>query len=211
VTRTAALAAAIEATRTEIRSKHPDVPDVVVTIAAGSTGRTGVTYGHFAQARWVDVAGQEQLHELFVGGEGLQRGPLATLGTLLHEAAHGLGAARGIQNTSRQGRYHNARFRTLADELGIDVTHSPSQGWSTTTVPATTAEQYAPQLAQLRAAITAYRRAEAGGRARTSSNNPIALTCDCGRRIRAAAAVVAQGPITCGLCQTPFSAAQEDS
>jgi hypothetical protein len=30
------------------------------------------------------------------------------LGTLLHEAAHGLAQARSIQDTSRQGRYHTA-------------------------------------------------------------------------------------------------------
>ena len=43
---------------------------------------------------------------MLVSGEGLQRGPTDVLGTLLHEAAHGLAQARSIQDTSRQGRYH---------------------------------------------------------------------------------------------------------
>jgi hypothetical protein len=43
------------------------------------------------------------------------------LGILLPEAAHAIADRRGIKDTSRQGRYHNARFRTLADEVGLEV------------------------------------------------------------------------------------------
>jgi hypothetical protein len=35
----------------------------------------------------------------------------------VHEAAHGLANTRGVKDTSRQGRYHNKRFRALAEEL----------------------------------------------------------------------------------------------
>jgi hypothetical protein len=69
---------------------------------------------------------------VLVSGEGLQRGPVAVLGTLLHEAAHGLACARCIQDTSRQGRYHNRRYATLARELGLDVAHMQPIGWSAT-------------------------------------------------------------------------------
>jgi hypothetical protein len=48
------------------------------------------------------------------------------LDTELHEAAHGLAAARGIQDTSRQGRYRNARYRGLAEELGLAAGHAGS-------------------------------------------------------------------------------------
>ena len=37
------------------------------------------------------------------------RTPADVLDTLLHEAAHALAAARGIKDTSRQGRYHNKK------------------------------------------------------------------------------------------------------
>ena len=63
-----------------------------------------------------------RLPEVFVGGEGLARGPADVLGTLLHEAAHALAHVRGIKDTSRQGRWHNARFKALAEELGTEVT-----------------------------------------------------------------------------------------
>jgi hypothetical protein len=37
------------------------------------------------------------------------------LENLLHMAAHGLAAARGISDTSRRGQYHNKKDRELAE------------------------------------------------------------------------------------------------
>jgi hypothetical protein len=150
--------------------------------------------------------------ELFVGGQGLRRGARGVLGTLLHEAAHGLAAARGIADTSRQGRYHNRRFAALAAELAITVAPDRTRGWSATSVPDGTAAHYAAELAQLSEAITAYRRAEGTGPGKpTSQNNPPA-TCGCtpARRIRLARAVLAAGPILCGICQHEFTIDEPD-
>ena len=69
-----------------------------------------------------------------ISGEGLRRTPRDVLGTLLHEAAHALADARGIKDTSRQGRYHNTKFKMLAEELGLTVDHDPTIGWSVTTI-----------------------------------------------------------------------------
>ena len=69
------------------------------------------------------------------------------LGTLLHEAAHALADARGITDTSRQGRYHNKKYALLAAELGLDVAEDSRFGWTVTTVPDATAGRYATQLA----------------------------------------------------------------
>jgi hypothetical protein len=70
-------------------------------------------------------------------------------GTLLHEAAHAIAHVRGAKDTSRQGRRHNARFKTLAEELGITVTKDPRTGWSPTTLPEATRSQYATTIAAL--------------------------------------------------------------
>jgi hypothetical protein len=66
--------------------------------------------GHFAAGRWqlTSPDARTDRPEVLVSGEGLQRSPVDVLGTLLHEAAHGLAYARKISDTSRQGRYHNA-------------------------------------------------------------------------------------------------------
>jgi hypothetical protein len=78
-------------------------------VASGSEGKR-VNWGHFAPHRW-QVNGADR-HEVLVGGEGLQRGPTEVLGTLLHEAAHGLAQTRSIQDTSRGGRYTTAATRS---------------------------------------------------------------------------------------------------
>ena len=90
---------------------------------------------------------------------------------------------RKIQDTSRQGRFHNGRFRALAGELGLDVAKTGSIGWSATTVPDATAALYRGELRRLEAALVAYRHVEGGGRGgRASNNNGVAARCGCGRR-----------------------------
>jgi hypothetical protein len=146
------LVTALERTWEDIRRHHPDVPPVVVAIGSGTLReRAGqVRLGHFAAGRW--HAEGHELPELFVGGEGLERGANELLGTLLHEAAHGLASARGVQDTSRQGRYHSGRYRALAQELGLEVKRTGSIGWSDTTVLPETERRYRAALHRLSAA-----------------------------------------------------------
>jgi hypothetical protein len=202
------LVAAMEHTWHTIRTHHPDVPDAVLVVASGAEGKR-LNLGHFAPHRG-HVNGADR-HEVLVGGEGLQRGPVEVLGTLLHEAAHGLGQARGVQDTSRQGRYHNRRYATLAGELGLQVASVQPIGWSATTVPDTTAAAYAGPLEDLAAALVLWRRQEhrlgPGGRSR----NLLAATCGCGRRIRVAKTTLAQAPILCSLCSQPFQPNDQDN
>jgi hypothetical protein len=199
------LVTALDRTWAAIMARHPDVPAVVIALGSGS-GQRRLKLGHFAPERW--QRGEGRVPELFIGGEGLARGAGPVLGTLLHEAAHGVAATRGIQDTSRQGRFHNTRYKALAEELGITVEKDGSIGWSKTTVPDATAALYRAELARLDKALVAWRHADGAGRGgRTNSNNGVAALCGCGRRIRVAESVLEAGPITCGLCGSDFEAA----
>jgi len=128
---TAGLVEAIESTWKAIQKNHHDVPEVVVTIGAGSKAM-GLVLGHFAANRW--EAGEDEkartIHELFVSGEGLQRGAADVLGTLLHEAAHAAAETRKIKDTSRQGRYHNAKFKAIGEEFGLSLSCDKTIGWA---------------------------------------------------------------------------------
>jgi hypothetical protein len=201
------LVAALEHTWQTIRTHHPELPQAVLVVASGAEGKR-LNLGHFAPHRW-QVNGADR-HEVLVGGEGLRRGPLEVLGTLLHEAAHGLGQARGVQDTSRQGRYHNRRYATLARELGLEVASVQPIGWSATTVPDTTAAAYAGQLQELQAALVLWRRQEHRLGAGPRSRNLLAATCGCGRRIRVAKATLAEAPILCSSCAQPFQPDDQD-
>jgi len=84
---------ALEQAWADIRKHNPDLPPAVVVLGAGSIGAPAgsLKLGHFAAMRWAENSSDGQrLAEVFVGGEGLVRGPAEVLGTLLHEAAHAL-------------------------------------------------------------------------------------------------------------------------
>jgi hypothetical protein len=98
-----------------IQSRHPETPEVIITVASGDRHRK---LGHFSPDRW-EVLDEGERPEVLIGAEGLKRLPTDVLGTLLHEAAHGLAHVRGIKDTSRRGHYHNGRFREMAMELGL--------------------------------------------------------------------------------------------
>ncbi len=195
--------AALERAWQQIRAYHPELPQVVVIVAAGGeTARGLFKWGHFAAGRW-HVAGANR-PEVLVGGEGLQRPTREVLGTLVHEAAHGLAHARRVQDTSRQGRYHNRRYADLAVELGLQVDHDQRIGWSITRLGDVTATSYAATLADLEAALVLWRHAETPSRRTSSSRNLLACACGCGRRIRVARNTLEQAPIVCGACDGLF-------
>jgi curved DNA-binding protein CbpA len=192
----------LEDTWLAIRARHPEIPAVVIIIASGTDGRQAL-WGHHAPGRW--VTGTQARTEIMISGEGLHRGAVSVLGTLLHEAAHALAAARSIKDTSRQGRYHNKQFKAHAEELGITVEFDTRIGWSPTTVLDTAAAAYARQLQALEDALTLWRLDETltPGTPRRSTNL-IAATCPCGRKIRVAASTLAEAPITCQACGGKF-------
>lgn len=221
---TESLVGALSDTWRAIQARHPDVPDVVLTLGSGTGGRrTATKWGHFAGRRWIRTvpAGAEEtvgdehqaqpeqhVHELFVGGEGLVRGPVEVLGTLLHEAAHALAEARGIADTSGGGRYHNLKFKQLAEQLGLAVTEAAARGWASTTVPEATAAAYEPQIDALAAAITAHRAPEPTRPAGTpATGRMLAAVCGCTppRRFRIAKGVFDLGGITCNECDQQFT------
>ena len=201
----AVLVAALEHAWQQIRNRHPDLPAVQIVIGQGSGHRGGLLLGQLAPERWQPISHSGGLvHELLVGGEGLARGAEDVLTTLLHEAAHVLALTRGIADTSRDGRYHNQRYRQLAHELGLDVKRDAQLGFSTTTLTALTRARYQPAIGAIADAITLHRRPEPPA---TMGRNLSVAVCACPRRIRVAPGTLRAGAITCAICQQPFSTA----
>lgn len=194
----------LEDTWTAIRRQHGEIPPVVIIIASG-TGTRQARWGHHAPGRWHHTGTEHA--EVMISGEGLRRTPPEVLATLLHEAAHALAHARGITDTSRQGRYHNRKYALLAAELGLEVKEGSQFGWTITTVPAGTARRYETQLTALAAAMTIWREAEHIPGTKKRDTNLIAAACPCGRKIRAAASTLKEAPIRCEACDGSFEPA----
>lgn len=201
------MVAALEGAWAAIQARHPEVPAAVIVLGAGSGTGAGLKLGHFAAMRWrhADPAGEDSgaLPEVFVGGEGLARGPGDVLATLLREAAHALAHVREVKDTSRQGRWHNAKFKALAEELGIEVTKDPRLGWSPTSIPEATRADFAHVVDELRRALRTHRSVEVAATGKASTPTPPA-TCGCGRRIRISRSALSEGPIVCGTCDSEF-------
>jgi hypothetical protein len=195
------LVRALEDTWHTITTRHPQIPPAVIIIASGTEGKHP-KWGHHAPERW--RVNDDDRTEIMVSGEGLQRTPRQVLGTLLHEAAHALAYTRGIKDTSRQGRYHNKKYAQLAEELGIDIAKDDKLGWTITSVPNSTIEDYADEIHTLSTAMTLWRRAEITGGTTKRNSNLIAATCPCGRTIRIAKSTLEDAPVICGACGSEF-------
>ena len=100
---------------------------------------------------------REVYGEILLAGESLERGAVGTLGTILHELVHAYCDANDIKDTSNGHRYHNTKFKDKAEEFGLEIEKADTIGWSVTTVPQSTQEKYAAEIAELEAAISVHR------------------------------------------------------
>lgn len=233
------IVAALERVWDLIRANHPDLPAVVIVTGSGMVGPP--RWGHFRADGWTErtekgAALDLVIGEMFVAGETLARGADHTVETMLHEAAHVLAQVRGIKDTSRQGRWHNQRFRRLAEELGLEYPKEsahPRVGFSECLMTPGTREEYAQVIEDLDRAIrltialpeflaTAPEGGEShgageyihhGGRkprqpGATPTTNNLKAVCGCPtpRIIRASRKVLEEGDIVCGKCRESFKA-----
>lgn len=194
------LVSGLEIAYDQIRVEHIEVPPAVIVISSSAT-----KYGHYAVGRWqLGQHGTEDarlMSEIMMGAEGLRREPRQVLATLIHEAAHGLAHARGIKDTSRDGKYHNKRFRDLAEELGLQVESDKTRGHTKTSLP----ENEFPELVDmLTPKLVAWRNFEQVTKSTTDRDKRVSLNCRCPRNIQVRKSVEAQGLILCGKCGDAF-------
>jgi hypothetical protein len=219
-----------------IRQNHPELPDAVIVTGMGANPG-GLKWGHFRAEGWEVVRTEGaalRLNEMFMAGETLAKGALQVLQTMLHEGAHTLARVRDIQDTSRQHRWHNAKFRTLAEEMGLEYTHGQADkalGFSAVTLTEATKAEYADLIEELDREISlvvslpgwlgglggllgGLNGDPLGGdgvkgrpaEPTTSNGGNVKLTCECAEPniIRASKKVAAKMVVNCGDCDALF-------
>lgn len=177
-----------------IRLQHRELPAVTLSIVPGrGSGHAGVDW-------------DADTPSLKVGARTVADGPEAILGWLLHQAAHGLLAARGRRPGGNEARYHPAAYRDAAESVGLEATHvSQGLGWADTSLSNDLADTYGAQLKQLDAAMASWTAVVRDDR------NGIAATCSCDppRTIRlwgkGAADDLEARPVICSVCGQPFT------
>ena len=110
--------------------------------------------------------------------------------------------SRPGQRAWRQGRQppgplHNRHFKTIAEELGLDVGQDPPFGWTATTVPAATAARYTDALAILGHELSSARGEFALSRRPRMVRSQ---TCRCGEHVLSARARVGPLAVLCTAC-----------
>jgi hypothetical protein len=204
---TSQIVSALETAWTEIRKTYSDVPPAVIVLASGSKGGKLVKWGHYAEGRWHKKSGVDgeisPTSEVLISGEGLERGGKDVFGTLLHEAVHGVAHARKIKDTARGGRYHNKKFKTLAEELGLEVEKSKTYGMAHTSITTAAEQKWHKTISMLEKSIRDnFRVLEQpnGG----SKSRMLKAECGCGTVIRLSQTAYDKAPIVCSGCDSEF-------
>lgn len=224
------LIAACESAWRDIQSHHPELPDVVMVLGTGVERGRLVKLGHWWGGQW--VADGQPRGEVLLAGEALHLEPARVFEVLLHEAAHGINAARGVKDTSRGGRYHNKRFADTARQVLLRVRAMPPYGLAATDLTPSVLDRYGPTIEGLGDAMRIARQLRAGlrvgadggeiggtidgtktGGKDTGDGQPKAgakaTACGCGRKMRMAPSTLAAGPVVCGLCGNEFKSGAE--
>jgi hypothetical protein len=197
---------ALNNTLRSIRERNPELPNVVLVV--GASGRKSVhtlTLGHFAPKSWEQTAKHDkgETHEIAISGEVLQRGGEGVLETLLHECAHLLAETREIKDTSRQGRFHNKRFKALAEEVGLVIPESSASiGWSTSHLTEQTRTTYKAELSALTKVLKLYRLPSKAKEAKPKTT--VKIECEC-RSVTVPIKFIEKGEILCEECGTHFA------
>ncbi len=102
------------------------LPEAVITIQSSQR-----TYGHITVGEvWRDEG--DTYHEINISAEYLNRPVENIISTLLHEMCHLYAMENGIKETSNNGRYHNKRFKEIAEARDLKISHQRYIGWSVT-------------------------------------------------------------------------------
>ncbi|MDL2318777.1 SprT-like domain-containing protein [Eubacteriales bacterium OttesenSCG-928-A19] len=157
---------------------------------------TPSAYGHFTPYdAWQDENGNGR-KEINLGAENLNRPAENTIATLVHEMVHYYCDMHDIKDTSRNGVYHNKRFKVEAEKRGLVISYDNSIGWSKT--------KPAPELMELVKAqgwdTLGFARRGGGAASATRTRKPSSTrkySCPCcGQSVRATKRI----NIICGDC-----------
>jgi hypothetical protein len=200
---------ALERAYTAIRVLNPDARPAVITVYRHESG---LIRGYFFKSQFISRQAEresgdpQRWDEIQIDSTILQEPARQILRTLLHEACHSIASHRSIQETSRQGRYHNGRFAELAQEVGLITAKDSRIGIVTPDVTDATAQRYATVLQELEEALTLYQEPRSrGATGKRKKTRMLKATCPvCERIIRASRQTFDAGAILCQPCATPF-------
>ena len=104
-----------------------ELPPIMITIMTSPR-----SYGHFTLGK-IWRAEEGHYNEINISAEHLDRPIENIMGTLMHEMVHYYCQLNNIDDTSKDGRYHNKRFKREAERRGLSISSAKYIGYSVTT------------------------------------------------------------------------------
>lgn len=183
-----------------------ELPTPIITVQS----KPG-TMGHCSVSK-IWQRKDDKTYELNIAAEVLNYPIEETLDTMLHEMVHLYCRQHDIKEVSRGGKYHNKRFKAIAEEHGLTCVPCGQYGWNTT--PGDNLVEYAlnkgwneillgrnslPPAMRTGATGTAQPGTAPGGGKRPSSTRKL-ICPTCSQSVRATRKV----NILCGDCLLPM-------
>ena len=207
------LIAGIEKAYVVIQKHNPDAGDVLIVVYQSPSGSTKM--GHFWRGSWFtqDERGvRHEMDEILISSHILAEGADAVMETLLHEAVHSIAKNRGIQDISRQNRWHNNKFRKLAHEVGLTTDKHPTVGCTTGELDSETAPLYVGAVKMIEEVLKVFQdlKTKTPDIKKPRKKLYITADCPCGRSFRMKPAEFNLGRIECIQCGEYFVEILED-
>ena len=174
-----------------------------VPVIAVQTQGKGSAYGWCTTRRiWKDSKKDESAYyEITLTAEHLTRSECDIVETLLHEMVHLHNMQNGIKDCSRGNKYHNEKYKAVAELHGLNVEHHDKYGWTITSLN-DTAINLVPSFKINCSAFRIARQAATSKGTGKSKQSMRKYTClSCGMIIRATKEV----NVICGDCLVPMT------
>ncbi len=159
-----------------------DLPNFVLTV---NPDPRNSAYGWCWEGVWAEGDSGKQYCEINICSQYISRPFDQVAATVLHELVHLYARHKKIQDTAKNGKYHNRKYKELAERFGLKVKNLGSyRGWAKTSL---TEESLAllEQFGNRNIQLLCDRRSE---RKKTAVKKPPAptktYTCSCGQTVR---------------------------
>jgi hypothetical protein len=192
------LAIALE-TAHGIIKEETGAPRATILVTRALKGRKG----HFTPYTPWNTTGGESFNEIAFNLEHFTTAQ-ELLATLLHEVAHSMNHANGIQDCSAN-QYHNGKFKAQAEALGLKTDKVTGKGYAATALTDLGAKRWSKALEILDSALEITATGEGSAKPKGRNTNLIKAVCNCGSIIRTSATVLKAG-VTCNQCKADFTA-----
>ena len=182
----------------ELIKTETGAPRATILVTRDLKGRKG-HFTHFQP--W--HANGEAFHEIAFNLEHFTTAQ-ELLSTLIHEVAHSLNFSNGIQDTSAN-QYHNAKFKTQAEALGLKTIEIKGKGHASTELTELGAKRWKKALSILDKALELTALGTETAKPKGRNTNLLKAQCPCEQTIRASRGVIEAG-VRCELCSMLFMA-----